>query len=149
MSAIKGLLYIAASVVVLYPLWGLIQPASYLTEIVEVYPFAGDANEAQVRVAAGLLLLSNTVMGLSLVSIAGLIARPTSIHLLKLSALLLITYPFLLTVVEVFSAKALSSHLEASAVTVEFSAMKLFYVIFGIGLLGVFKTISLNDVTKV
>ncbi|WP_153914263.1 hypothetical protein [Shewanella sp. TC10] len=148
MFIIKGLLITAAAIVVLYPLWGVLQPMSYMAELLEVYPFAKGANEAQIRIAAGLLLISNSIMGLSLVLISRYISYPISTHFLKLSALLLISYPLILSVVEVFSSKELSRHLDSPIVTLEFSAIKLFYMVFGMALLGIFKTLKQTEPTK-
>ncbi|WP_299570490.1 hypothetical protein [uncultured Shewanella sp.] len=148
MFIIKGLLITAAVVVALYPLWGVLQPMSYLAEILETYPFAKGANEAQIRIASGLLLISNSIMSLSLLFISFYITRPISTHFLKLSALLLISYPLILCVVEVFSSKELSRHLDSPIVTLEFSAIKLLYMVFGIALFGIYKTLKQTEPAK-
>jgi len=121
-------------------MWGLIYPSSYLLELLEVYPLAEDASEPQVQKVAIILWLSNFNLCLSFVFLALFISKPKCYKLAKLSALTLITYPIILTIVEIFSSSVLYSHLDKASVVIEFSAIKMFYIVFGLALVGIYKS---------
>ena len=142
MKAIRILLVFSALIIVLYPIWGIIDPQSYLIEILEVYPEAVDASDSQVRKAALLLLLSNLIIASALLYIAKFIASPNQYGLAKIAALCLIAHPFMLTIVEVISGSVLYKHLDSSNVSIEFSAIKMFYIIFGFAIIGIYKSQS-------
>ena len=140
MLIIRLVLIVSALLVVVYPVWGLIYPTSYLPELVEVYPHAEGASVDQVKKAALILWLSNIILSLSLFLLALFIKKPQNYKLAKLSAIALIGYPIMLTIVEVLSSSVLYSHLDKAPVVVEFSAIKGFYIIFGLALIGVYKS---------
>lgn len=140
MLLIRVILIISAVVVILYPVWGLIDPGSYLVEILESYPFANEASDSQVRQAALLLWLSNIMMSLALFFLAQFIRHPKNYYLAKYSAFTLIFYPIILTVVQIASGFILSSHLDKPFLSLEFSAIKGFYMLFGLAVFGIYKT---------
>lgn len=140
MLIIRILLLVAAGVVMVYPVWGVFNPSSYLLELIEVYPQASGASDIQVQKASFVLLFANITLALSLIFISLFINKPENYHLAKWSGLTLICYPFVLTAVEVVSSSILYSHLNNVSSVIEFSSIKAFYIVFGLSLIGIFKS---------
>jgi len=137
---IRIVLLISALSLLIYPTWGLINPSSYLVEILEVYPHAEGVSETQVQKAALILFFSNFILCSALFFLAKFINNPQNYKFAKLSAIALICYPIVLTIVEIFTSSVLYSHLDNTSTVIEFSAMKLFYIIFGLAVVGIYKS---------
>mgnify|MGYP000097222343 CR=1 FL=1 len=140
MKIIQVLLVLSAFIVAIYPIWGFIDPQSYLVEILEVYPSATNASEMQVIKAAALLLLSNMTIATAFIFIAKFIKSPEQYKFAKFAGLALISYPIVLSIVEVFAARTLYSHLESPLYTLEFSSIKLLYILMGLSIIGIYKS---------
>ncbi|MCU8037364.1 hypothetical protein ACRN98_01870 [Shewanella oncorhynchi] len=137
---IRYILMLTAVLLCLYPVWGLVSPASYLQEILEVYPDAEEASHTQVRITAAILWISNLTLSFALLFIAKFIKQPQTYKFAKISSIALISYPFILTITEAISHSILYRHLEHPTLTIEFSAQKLFYFVFGLIILGIYQS---------
>ncbi|WP_286265975.1 hypothetical protein [Thalassotalea atypica] len=140
MALIRVSIFIAALLILIYPIWGLVSPERYLLELLEVYPSAKDASMVQVKKAALMLWISNTVLSLSLLFLVMFIKQPEDYKFAKLSAIALFCYPIIQTVIEVFTSAVLYSHLDSGQAVVEFSAIKAFYLLMGLALVGIYKS---------
>ena len=49
MLIIRLILFLSAILIMLYPIWGVVEPASYLIELIETFPFAKGESDAQVQ----------------------------------------------------------------------------------------------------
>jgi len=72
--------------------------------------------------------------------LAKFIKNPERYKFAKFSAIALICYPIVLTIVEIFSSSVLYSHLDNASTVIEFSAVKLFYIVFGLAVVGIYKS---------
>ena len=128
---------LGGALLLLYPFWGLVSPTSYVAELSEHYAFAEGVSSNQVRASAAMLWISNSVIALAFFSLAQYISFPKRELYAKLAGVGLILYPFLRTLVEVWSGINLTSHAVGVEVSVTFSSEKLFFIVFGLALLGV------------
>jgi len=137
---IRYILMLTAVLLCIYPVWGLVSPASYLQEILEVYPYAEQASHTQVRITAAILWISNLTLSLALLFIAKFIKQPQKYRFAKISSIALISYPFILTITETISNSILYRNLEHPTLTIEFSAQKIFYFVFGLIIWGIYQS---------
>ncbi|MBW8184984.1 hypothetical protein [Shewanella nanhaiensis] len=137
---IRIILILASVSLLAYPLWGVLQPTTYLTELLEEYPLAIEVTSVQIQQASALLWISNGILAAAFLLMAKFIGAPSTYIAAKWGALLLILYPIIKTVIEVSSATVLYSHLEHSPISLEFSSVKLFYILFGLALYGIIKS---------
>ncbi|CAM4215869.1 hypothetical protein [Shewanella denitrificans] len=108
MLIIRFILFFAAFVIMLYPVWGLIEPTSYLNELVETFPFAKGASDAQVQKSSLILLLPNAIISIALVLIAKFISNPSTYNFAYIAATLLVFFPILQSVGDIFIGSVLS-----------------------------------------
>lgn len=143
------ILWIGGALLLAYPFWGILYPDSYAQELSQHYAYAEGVSAGQVKSSAAMLWLSNGVIALGFFFLAAFISRPEKSLYAKLAGTSLILYPFFRTFVEVWSGLNLTSHASGVEVPVEFSAEKLFFVAFGIALLGLAAAVSeLNAPSK-
>ncbi|WP_440876769.1 hypothetical protein [Thalassotalea sp. PLHSN55] len=129
MLIIRITLFLVAFLMVLYPFWGVIYPASYLNELVETFSFAQQAKPEQVQQAALLHLLPNSAFALALFCLAKFIQNPSYYKLAKFAALGFLLYPILLVIGDIFIASVLSQPDQQESVAIELSGQKLFYIL--------------------
>ena len=141
-SIAKYTLYFSALLLILYPAWGILDPQSYLSELLETFPYAEAANQSQVKVSAGILWISNSLLAFSFVCLSRYIDNPKVQRNAKISSIALICYPVVLTLGDVWIGTVLSRQLEGGAVAVEFSGQKLFYIVFGLAIWGMVKSLE-------
>ena len=139
MNIISKLLYLFAFTLILYPLWGMLSPLTFLTELIEDYPKAIEAAPLQVRIVALLMLIGNGFLASALFTISGFINNPNRLYKIKSAGLLLLLYPFVLTVINALSGVVLHSHLTEAALVIELSAQTLFYSVMGLALIGIYQ----------
>lgn len=142
MLIIKWILYFAAILIMLYPVWGVVEPASYLNELIETFPFAIGANDEQVLKSSLILLLPNAAIAIALIFLAKFISKPSSYVFAKVTAISLILFPILQTVGDIFIGSVLSQQVQGAFVAVELSSQKLFYFLFGLAIWGIGKSQS-------
>ncbi|WP_139326783.1 hypothetical protein [Shewanella sp. UCD-KL21] len=142
MLIIRFILFFAAFFIMLYPIWGLIEPTSYLNELIETFPFAKGASDAQVQKALIILLLPNAIISVALVLIAKFISTPSIYNFAYTAAILLMLFPIIQSVADIFIGSVLSQHLEGSSMAIELSSQKLFYFIFGLAIWAISKSQS-------
>ena len=142
MPIIKGILYFVAILIMLYPVWGIVEPASYLNELIETFPFAKGANDEQVLKSSLILLLPNSAIAISLIFLAKYISTPSSYVYAKITAMSLMLFPILQSVGDIFIGSVLSQHVQGASVAVELSSQKLFYFLFGLAIWGIGKSQS-------
>ena len=132
----RAILWIGGALLLLYPFWGIFYPESFSEELSQHYAFAEGVSSNQVRISAAMLWLSNSVIALGFFFLAAYISRPAKEIYAMLAGIALILYPFARTFVEVWSGLNLTSHATGIDVAIEFSSEKLFFVVFGLSLLG-------------
>lgn len=130
------ILMFSAALLLLYPFWGLLNPSSFVSELAEHYAFAEGVSSGQVRASAAMLWISNGVIAIALFALAQYISLPTKAAHARLAGAGLILYPFFRTLVEVWSGLNLTSHATGVEVSIHLSSEKLFFVIFGLAVLG-------------
>lgn len=135
--AARSILLLGGTLLLLYPFWGLVFPASFETELSEHYAFAEGVSFNQVRMSAAMLWISNGIIALSFFSLSQYISHPTRALYAQLAGVGLILYPFFRTLVEVWSGINLTSHAAGVEVSIDISSEKLFFIVFGLALLGV------------
>ena len=141
----RTILLFSAGLLVLYPLWGLLQPTSFVTELSEHYAFAEGVSDTQVRASAAMLWISNGTLAIALFALAQLISSPARGMYARLAGAGLILYPVLRTVVEVWSGLNLTSHATGVEVAIHLSSEKLFFIVFGLAILGLYSAwVDLN-----
>ncbi|MCL1038694.1 hypothetical protein L2750_16315 [Shewanella submarina] len=140
MIGTRVILMLAALLLMTYPLWGLLQPQSYLNELLETYPQATEASDGQIRQSSLILWLSNGVLAAALVMIARFIGQPHRYRIGRFGAALIGFYPLVLSISEVFIGLSLTSHLQDASVALELNASKLFYLVFAVMLFGIIKS---------
>ena len=133
-------LYVVALAILVYPFWGIVAPQSYLVELLETYPLAKQANSSQIKLAAGQLLISNVAFAFAIFLLAKFIQFPQQYYRAKYAAILFICYPFMLSLVEALNSAVLYEGVDGAHFVVELSAMKLFYIVFGIIIIGVYQS---------
>jgi len=82
-------------------------------------------------------MFPNTALAIGFILLANFISKPSSYVLGKVAGILLLLYPILLTVSEVFIGLTLSQHVQNTPIGLEISAQKLFYIVFGLVILGI------------
>ena len=148
-NAARFLLFLGAAALLAYPLWGLLDPNSYTSELREHYAFAEGASSEQIRSSAAMLWLSNGVLAIAFIYISRYIKQPTKSAFATIAGLALISYPFVRTFIEVWSGVNLTSHVETASVSIEFSSEKAFYVVYGMAVIGIAKAWSeINKASK-
>ncbi len=140
MLIIRLILFSAAFLIMLYPVWGLFEPSSYLNELIETFPFAKGASDAQVQKSSLILLLPNATISIALVLIAKFISNPSTYNFAYIAASLLIFFPILQSVGDMFIGSVLSQHVEGSSMAIELSSQKLFYFLFGLAIWAIGKS---------
>lgn len=133
----RSILLLGGALLLLYPFWGLLYPLSYVTELSEHYAFAEGVSPGQVRASAAMLWISNGVIAFAFFSLARYISFPSRARYVRFAAAGLILYPFCRTLVEVWSGINLTSHATGVEVSVNISSEKLFFIVFGLALLGI------------
>ena len=141
-------LMLAAGLLLLYPLWGVLSPEGFRAEVQEQFPYASAASAQQIATSAAMLWASNGVLALAFVALAGFIMRPEHYHRLTLSGGLLLAYPLVLTAVEIFTGIHLATGQEDVQVNIELSTDKALFLVFGVAILGVSKTITSPSATQ-
>jgi hypothetical protein len=129
-------LLLGAALLLLYPLWGLISPTSFETELAAHYAFAEGVSAGQVRASAAMLWISNGLMSFAFFSLARYISYPGEALYGKLAGWSITLYPMARTLVEVLSGINLTSHANDVEVAIVISSDKMFFIVFGLGLLG-------------
>jgi len=142
---IRLILFFSAILIMLYPVWGIIDPASYLNELIETFPFAKGASDSQVQKSSLILLLPNITISIALVFIAKFISNPNSYSFANITAILLIFFPILQSVGDIFIGSVLSQHVQGSSVVIELSSQKLFYFLFGLAIWAIGKSQCENN----
>ncbi len=84
-----------------------------------------------------MLWISNGIIALSFFSLSQYISHPTRALYAQLAGVGLILYPFFRTLVEVWNGINLTSHVAGVEVSIDISSEKLFFIVFGMALLGV------------
>lgn len=139
MHFIPKFLYFSAITLLLYPLWGILSPSSFLTELIEDYPNALEAAASQVRVVALLFFIENGVLATALLSIGQFISNSKDFGKLKTAGLLLLVYPVVKTVIHTLGGIILYNHLTETALIIELSTQTLFYGVIGLALIGIYQ----------
>ena len=140
MLVIRIILFLSAILIMIYPVWGIIDPSSYLNELIETFPLAKGASNSQVQKSSLILLLPNTVISIALIFIAKFISSPSSYSFAKIAAITLIFFPISQSIGDVFIGSMLSQHVSGSSVALELSSQKLFYCLFGLAIWAVGKS---------
>ncbi|GIU46817.1 hypothetical protein TUM4438_23730 [Shewanella sairae] len=137
MHFIPKFLYISAIMLLLYPLWGMLSPSSFLTELIEDYPNVLEAAASQVRVVALLFFIENGILATALFSLGQFISNSKDFGKLKTAGLLLLLYPVVKTVINTLGGIVLYIHLTETALIIELSTQTLFYGVMGLALIGI------------
>ena len=58
MLAIRIILYFSATLII-YPVWGMLDPATFSSQLTETFALAKDASETQIRQASAVFVLLN------------------------------------------------------------------------------------------
>ena len=135
-------LWLGLILTLIYPFWGLLDPASYAKELAEHYAYADGVSDAQVRHSAAIVWISNGVMAFSFFALARCISAEDKLRHLSRAGAALVLYPFARILVEVWSGINLTSHAEDVEVAIQISSDKMFFIVFGLALLGVSKALS-------
>ncbi|WNC73470.1 hypothetical protein RGQ13_05595 [Thalassotalea psychrophila] len=147
MIIVKGILFFTAILIMLYPFWGIVEPASYLNELIETFPFAKGANDEQVLKSSLILLIPNSAIAIALIFLTKFISKPGSYGFAKVAAISLISFPILQSLADIFIASVLSQHVQDASVSIELSSQKLFYFLFGLAIWGIGKSQSEHNKT--
>lgn len=91
MKFIVTVLLVSALMLVVYPIWGLVDPTTFLQELVEQFPLAENASSDQVRRAAYYMLVSNGVLVVALLLLVQFITRPERYRSANWGAVCLLT----------------------------------------------------------
>lgn len=135
-------LWLSLILTLIYPLWGLLDPASYAKELADHYAYAEGVSDAQVRYSAAMLWISNSVMAFSFFALARCISGEDKLQHLSRAGVALVLYPFARILVEVWSGINLTSHTEDVEAAIQISSDKMFFIVFGLALLGISKAFS-------
>lgn len=139
----------AVLMLLLYPLWGVLDPNSFSKELSENHVSASSAALSQIQHAATILWLSNTILAFALGQLALFVSRPYKLSAARIAGTTLIVYPFARSCVDVWMGIVLTSHVPGKGIAIEFSAEKLFFVVFGMAVLGIASAIAeLNKPSK-
>lgn len=139
----RAMLLFAGALLLVYPLWGLLSPESYFTEeLSQHYIYAEGVSLSQIRHSAAMLWLSNGIIALALIQLASFVSNPQMLLPARIAGIALIVYPVARTVVETWVSLILTSHASGIEVPLQFSSEKLFFVVFGVAVLGVAAAIS-------
>jgi len=134
---IRFILLFVAVFILLYPIWGIIDPTSYLNEFIEKFPFAEGASDEQIRKSSLILILSNSLISISFIFIVKFISKPNSYIFAKISAATLIIYPIFQNVCDVFIGNILSQHTQDVSISVGLSSQNIVYLLFGLIIFGI------------
>jgi hypothetical protein len=137
---IRIALLLSAVICLFYPVWGIIAPSSYLNELVETFPFAIGASDVQVQKSSLLLLIPNLAISIAFIFIAKFIASPNSYRFAKIASVSFVAFPFLQSISDIFIGSILSQHTQSASVAIELSGQKLFYILFGLAIWGIYKS---------
>jgi len=143
MLFIRIILFITATLILLYPIWGIIAPDSYLNELLDKFPFAIGASEAQIQQSSLILLIPSFFISISFVFIAKFMSNPKSYIYAKLAAIALVISPLLQSICEVFIGRILSQHLldtQDASISVGLSSISFLYILFGLVVWGISKS---------
>lgn len=139
MKIISTILIIACAALIIYPLWGLLNPDSYLHELLEEFPSVHKTSVNQIKLAALIQLVENVILASVFINLTRYIQTPTKSALLNFSACTLMIYPLLAMISNFFMGMALTQHLKQPLLHLELSAHALFYLVMGVALLGINK----------
>lgn len=142
MKITSTILIMACAALIIYPLWGLLSPESYLHELLEEFPSVNKTSVNQIKLAALIQLVENVILASVFINLARYIQTPTKAALLKFAACTLMIYPLFAMISHFFIGMALSQHLKQPLLHIELSANSLFYMVMGAALLGINKAQS-------
>ena len=135
-------LWLSLILMLIYPFWGFLDPASYARELAQHYAYAEGVSDSQVRFSAAILWISNGVMAFSFFAMARAISGEDKLRHLSRAGAAMVLYPFARILVEVWSGINLTSHAEDVEVAIELSSDKMFFIVLGLALLGISKALS-------
>jgi prolipoprotein diacylglyceryltransferase len=138
-------LFFAAIIILFYPIWGVVDPVSFLNELIDRFPYAEGASDGQIRQASLILMLSNLVLSIAFATIAMFISKPNAYVFAKVSAIAFIVYPILRSICEFFIGRALSQHTQDAAISVGISSQSMLYMLFGLIIFGIVRSQRNNN----
>jgi hypothetical protein len=138
--AIRIILYFTAVIVLFYPISGVIDPASYLNGLLEKFPFAQGASDAQIQQSSLIQIASNAVLAIAFIFAAKFISKPKSYLFAKISAIALMLYPILQSMSDAFIGRILAQQTQDASISVGFSSQNVIYILFGLIILGISKS---------
>lgn len=124
-----------------FPIWGLISPESYRTELVEDFFQAETAAVADLQIAAGVHWLKNTYLAFAFLLLARYVGKPEAIGDVGRAGYLLLAFPLVLVAYQAMTQLALSVDKENLELSLSIRASMLLYAIVGLSLVGIAKTI--------
>ena len=135
---IKISLFVSSTLLMVYPLWGLLFPESFAVELTQHHAFSEGYSMSQVRFSAAWLWVPNTVLAIALLLQFKLLGSPRNTRLGVTSGICFILYPF----TRIFSEVMVEKTMLAKSIGIEISSEKLFFVIIGLMVIGLTNLIS-------
>ncbi len=132
-----SVLVAVAALLMLYPLWGLLGPESYVLLLYAEFGLSGDVAPDLVQRSAAMNWASNGILASSFVCLAGFVADPTRTIHARWAAGCLIAYPFVRATVLAWMGFTLTSHTEDPEFIWFLRVEDTVYLVFGIALLGI------------
>lgn len=140
MLLIRTILYFSASLIILYPSWGLIDPAAFSNQLTETFANAKQASDTQIRQASLVFMLLNLLLSISLVFIAKFISNPSTYVFAKIAAVSLVAYPFVSIVGDIAMGFILSQQTQDATLTTGLSHRDFIYIVLGLAISGISKS---------
>lgn len=134
---LRIIIAVSALAVALYPLWGIIWPESYRTELLEDFAGIEQAPISAIKQASAWLWLANAVFAASLAFILRYLAKDNSETNLKWASTCLIIHPFLTLASDLGVYFSLAKYSTNTSMAIELSSTTLMPLLFGCCLLAI------------